>query len=175
MTALCMSVQQRHTLRLLLQTFAPAVYDNESAAAVLESALQRLPARRRDNLLLFLRVLDTPLPGLILVQRFTPFSKLDGGERERLLFALARSHVPQLRAGFQAFKRLCLFAAYAAVDAQGGNPLWREIGYPGPRADTPAADALARIKRASAATHPLAVDTNLNDMDCDAVVAGSGA
>lgn len=162
MAAFVLDDALRRTIGLLLETFAPEQCDRASAAATLESALGRLTEARRARLLLFARLLQTPLPAAMLLGRATPLAALDPAQRERLLFRLARSRVPALRSGFQAFKRLCLFMAYAALDARGSNPLWREIGYPGPRSD------------ASYAPAPLA-SRGLGDMECDAVVVGSGA
>lgn len=68
------------------------------------------------------------------------------------------------RTGFQAFKRLALFGAYAVSDERSRNPLWDRIGYPGPRSDRPSnAIAFPALR-------------GLDDVvRADAVVIGSGA
>jgi choline dehydrogenase-like flavoprotein len=93
-----------------------------------------------------------------------PFSGLDQDRRTRVLVAMGDSPFAQLRTGFQAFKRLCTSLAYSAVDAQGCNPLWPILGYPGPRSD-----------RAIPTSPGLPISEPSGDIEADVVVVGSGA
>ncbi|HEX8103165.1 MAG TPA: GMC family oxidoreductase N-terminal domain-containing protein [Solirubrobacteraceae bacterium] len=84
------------------------------------------------------------------------------------LLAWADSRSPQRRAAFLALRRGVLATAYAMGGSNGDrNPLWEEIGYPGPPGRLP--DAPPRALRPEPAP---AGDTTL---DCDVVVVGSGA
>jgi choline dehydrogenase-like flavoprotein len=66
---------------------------------------------------------------------------------------------------FQVFKRLSLLAFLGDTEVDGTNPVWPEIGYPGPVSAPPATPKSIR-------TTTLDGDTTLS---CDAVVIGSGA
>jgi choline dehydrogenase-like flavoprotein len=66
---------------------------------------------------------------------------------------------------FQVFKRLSLLAFLGDTEEDGTNPVWPEIGYPGPVSAPPATPKSIR-------TTTLDGDTTLR---CDAVVIGSGA
>jgi len=141
----------RRTIAGIFATFAPLQADAERGVATMVEALERLAPHRRAKLLLFVGLLR-------------PVMRLSPGARERVLRALADGPVAALRTGFQAFKRLSLFAAYAVADEGGHNPLWTRIGYPGPRADRPAVAVPFPALRSSAGT-----------LVADAVVIGSGA
>jgi choline dehydrogenase-like flavoprotein len=156
--------RERAVADALMATFAPPGYDRETTTAALTAALSRLAPHRLAKLRTLLGLFDGPLLSLVLAGRFASFVSLDLANRERVLRALADSPIAQLRSGFQAFKRLCAFLAYAAVDAGGRNPLWPGLGYRGPRDDRPAAgDRL-----------PLLVP-RADRLECDVVVVGSGA
>lgn len=66
---------------------------------------------------------------------------------------------------FQVFKRLSLLAFLGDTEVDGTNPVWPEIGYPGPVSAPPPTPKSIR-------TTTLDGDTTLS---CDAVVIGSGA
>src|SRR5258708_3967236 len=66
---------------------------------------------------------------------------------------------------FQVFKRLSLLAFLGDTEDDGTNPVWPEIGYPGPVSAPPATPKPIR-------TTTLDGHTTLN---CHAVVIGSGA
>ena len=134
-------------------------------ADAVEHSLQ--PTNARD----FRRVLtalDSPLYNLVLGGRPARFSRLAPKERESYLLAWRDSRLPLKRTAFQALKRLTLFMAYASVGAEGFNPNWQAVGYPGPHAahPEPTPDPLRLV--------PLSIvqDTRLS---CDVVVVGSGA
>lgn len=152
------------TLRILQATFSPPECDVDAAAAQVATALGLLPEHKRAKLRQLLHLLELPFFNLFRGGLFRPFSMLDQDQRTRVLVGMGDSIFPMLRTGFQAFKRLCTSAAYSAVDAQGRNPLWPILGYPGPRADRPA----------PASGLPIS-EPDSDEMHADAVVVGSGA
>jgi len=134
-------------------------------ADAVESSLQ--PGNARDFRRV-LSVLDSPVYNLVLTGRPVRFSGLGLASREKYLQAWRDSPVALKRTAFQALKRLALFLAYASVDANGINPNWSEIGYPGAHdpKPVPTPESL-RLKPLE-----IAADTKLS---CDVVVVGSGA
>jgi len=115
-----------------------------------------------------LSVIDSPLYNLLLTGRPVRFSGLDPTARERYLASWRDSSLGLKRTAFQALKRLTLFLAYASMDADGTNPNWAEIGYPGASLDTPVpTPGPLRLK-------PLHLDKDTK-IACDVVVVGSGA
>ena len=159
-----LTVSELATLRRLQETFSPLECDLDAATAQVAQALALLPVHKSDQLRSLLRLLETPLLSLLFAGRFSSFSALDQQGRTRLLVGMGASPLEKMRTGFQAFKRLCLSAAYSAVDARSQNPLWPIIGYPGPRGDRPTPPAGLPM------TEPH--ETRLS---ADAVVVGSGA
>jgi choline dehydrogenase-like flavoprotein len=145
------AARDRRTIAAIFATFAPPQADAERGVTTMVDALERLAPHRRAKLLLFVALLR-------------PLMRLSPGTRERTLRGLANGPVAALRTGFQAFKRLSLFAAYAVADEHGRNPLWTRIGYPGPRTDCPVAPAPFPAQRGATGT-----------LTADAVVIGSGA
>ncbi len=134
-------------------------------ADAVEHSLQ--PGNARD----FRRVLsvfDSPAYNLVLSGSPVRFSKLSPESRERYLQAWRDSPIGLKRTAFQALKRLALFLAYASMDADGRNPNWEAIGYPGPHRSppTPTPDSLRLA--------PLRVESDMK-VSCDAVVVGAGA
>ncbi|TAK01760.1 MAG: FAD-binding protein [Chloroflexota bacterium] len=93
-------------------------------------------------------------------------------DRERLLLRWARSPLGLRRSGFQAFRKLLSFLAYAApgTDGSARNPLATSLGY---MPDAPPTAA------APAAVRPLDLDRSANDdpvtLEADVIVVGSGA
>ena len=139
------------TLRAIFTTFAPSEADADSGVALMRDAFDSLAPHRRTKLRLFARVI-------------APLLRLPRPLREAALRSLADSPVADLRTGFQAFKRLALFAAYATQSQSGSNALWSRIGYPGPRADRPVTLVPA-----------LPTSSARGVLRADAVVIGSGA
>lgn len=150
-------------LGALLSTFAPQQTDAIAAGTALKTALSRLAPHKLAKIRDLLRLLAGPALAFALTGSPRSIVARDLAGRERLLRAMADSPIAQLRTGFQVFKRLCTFVAYAATDEAGKNPLWASIGYPGPRSD-------ARDAR----DPPTASDV-ADGIECDVVVVGSGA
>ena len=136
-------------LETIFRTFAPEHADVVAGVALMRAALDRLAPHRRAKLVLFARLLGPLMSAPRIV-------------REAALRACADGPIADLRTGFQAFKRLALFAAYASGSAS--NPLWARIGYPGPRSDRPAEAIPALVTSSARGT-----------LQADVVVVGSGA
>ncbi|MBI4307257.1 MAG: GMC family oxidoreductase N-terminal domain-containing protein [Chloroflexi bacterium] len=111
-----------------------------------------------------LGLFENRLVNLLLAGRFRRFSDLPQGVREAYLQSWAESGIAQQRIGFQMLKRLTCFLFYCAI-AEGGNPTWPAIGYPGPR---PAPVGRSRKLR----TVDVRADTTF---EADVCVIGSGA
>src|SRR5665213_1206866 len=156
-----LSRSQQATLDALVDTFAPGDADVVGTRTAVAAALDRLAPHRRKRLLTALNLLAHPLALLALAGRPRAFARLDRAHRERAVLRMAR--IALLRPAFDAFARLSLFAAYGVGDAAGRSAVWTRLGYPGPRADVPAATAF-----------PLAAPP-LEAIAVDAVVVGSGA
>ncbi len=86
-------------------------------------------------------------------------------QRVAVMSAWSTSRLAFRRQLFQVFKRLSLLAFLGDTEDDGTNPVWPEIGYPGPVSAPPATPKPIR-------TTTLDGDTTLS---CDAVVIGSGA
>jgi choline dehydrogenase-like flavoprotein len=146
--------------------YARSARDLDLALLVAE-ALARESMQSRAEIAQLLRLLGSPLGGLMLAGQPTGFAGLSPTAREGALRRMGLSPLPQLRRGFAALKRLTLFLFYAAPAADGHNPNWPALGY------RPAYPAEARQQTHRAiCTLPITRDTVLN---ADAVVVGSGA
>jgi len=94
-----------------------------------------------------------------------PFHRWAREQRVAVMSAWSTSRLAFRRQLFQVFKRLSLLAFLGDTEDDGTNPVWPEIGYPGPVSAPPATPKPIR-------TTTLDGDTTLS---CDAVVIGSGA
>lgn len=122
-----LSESERRTLAVVCEAFTPG--RDVAVAAAVEGAMGALSTRQLRELRLFIRLLDSSLFVLGVIGRRAGISALSPEERERLLLALARSGIPQLRSGYQALKRLACFLTYSVVESTGANATWLEIGY----------------------------------------------
>ena len=118
----------------------------------------------RNRLRLLLRTLDNPVVNLLFAGKLAAFTALLPVEREAVLRGYSRSRLALRRAGFQALKRLVHVAHYC-WPVNGRHPAWEANGYPGP------------LPEPSSAVDPLPALVIERDtvLDCDVVVAGSGA
>jgi choline dehydrogenase-like flavoprotein len=113
---------------------------------------------------LLLRSLEQPATVRVLGGPARPFSKLGHSQREQVLLSLATSPLPQLRAGFQAIKRLVSFLFYSLPGADGDNPAWAALAY-SPSRNQPAHAPILNLTRITGPT----------TFECDVCVVGSGA
>ncbi|MDU0369699.1 FAD-dependent oxidoreductase [Hymenobacter endophyticus] len=170
------------TLRALADTFIPGLPPLPDAADAaywarrgsegvnldkLAAAIAAQPAGAQREFRQLLHLLETPVLGLAWFGPLRPFARLEPGQREKLLQSWAASPLPQLRKGFQALRKLCMFLYYGGSTPGQGRFVWEHIGYPGPQAtDEPVATE-----------KPLHVLRPTQDVryDCDVLVIGSGA
>jgi choline dehydrogenase-like flavoprotein len=135
-------------------------------AASMADTFARLPSRAdRRRLQLIVRILGSRAGSLVLTGRLTPFHRWPREDRISVMAAWSTSRLALRRQLFQVFKRLSLLAFLGDTEADGSNPVWPEIGYPGPVTAPPPTPKPIR-------TTLLDGDTTLT---CDAVVVGSGA
>jgi choline dehydrogenase-like flavoprotein len=173
-----LSDRERNTLVALCRTLLPALdpHNGDDAGLFREDALKRgVPRRVEDTLSiltegdrarfrLFLRVLDQPLFSVFHCGRTQRFASLSQSDAERMLASMSTSRVPDLRAGFQAIRRLATFHYFSALESAENDAVWNALGY---KASTnpPAAPSPVVL------TH---IDSKAA-LSCDACVIGSGA
>src|SRR2546421_1700699 len=135
-------------------------------AASMEETFRRLPSEAdRRRLRLIVGVLGRRSGTFLLTGRPVPFHRWPREQRVRVMSSWSTSRITFRRQLFQVFKRLSLLAFLGDTEDDGTNPVWPEIGYPGPVSAPPATPKSIR-------TTTLDGDTTLS---CDAVVVGSGA
>jgi choline dehydrogenase-like flavoprotein len=132
----------------------------------LVNALAAAPPETWARFRQLLRLLGSPVFGLLLAGRPSGFASLPPRLRETALRRMAESRLPLLRQAFQALKRPVAFIFYSApVGAE--NPSWNAIGYVPNRPPATTARAPKSIRLL-----PVTADVELT---ADAVVIGSGA
>lgn len=97
---------------------------------------------------------------------FRRFADLSQDDRERVLRSWCDSRLPQRRAAFQALRKVATSLSYILPSADGRNPAWDAIGYPGPPGRV--------VDPPPKAIQPMAVDQDTT-LVCDVCVVGSGA
>ncbi|KAA8883882.1 FAD-binding protein [Nocardia colli] len=167
------TVAQRAALSMICDTFVPGDGASLPAASELGAVdtVFRLLARSpreadRKQLAMLLGWWDSRLTGVLLGVGARRFSMLSQQERERALLRLGDSRLAPVRAIFQALKQAALLAYNVTPGPTGTNPLWKEIGYPGPAGPlgTAAQPVLTPIRC-----------TENTTLTCDVVIVGSGA
>jgi choline dehydrogenase-like flavoprotein len=158
------------TLTSLAATFVPAA----NAAQIGDLAAQALgraadPAQM-TQLRLVLRALENPVANLLGGGPAGAFSRMSGVDRERLLLRWAHSPIALKRSGFQAFRKLIAFLAYAAPGTDGPNPLLQAMGYV--TDDPPVTEDLSPVRATSIDRSPGGAPLTL---EADVIVVGSGA
>ena len=135
-------------------------------AGSMNDTFNRLPSRSdRRRLRMIVGVFGSRPGTLLLTGRLVPFHHWPRDERVALMAKWSTSRLTVRRQLFQVFKRLSLLAFLGDAEADGSNPVWPEIGYPGPISAPPPIPKPIR-------TTVLDGDTTLT---CDAVIVGSGA
>ncbi|HEV2014048.1 MAG TPA: GMC family oxidoreductase N-terminal domain-containing protein [Candidatus Dormibacteraeota bacterium] len=135
-------------------------------AASMEETFRRLPSEAdRRRLRLIVGVLGLRSGTFLLTGRPVPFHRWSREQRVAAMSSWSTSRLAFRRQLFQVFKRLSLLAFLGDTEDDGTNPVWPEIGYPGPVSAPPPTPKSIR-------TTTLDGDTTLT---CDAVVIGSGA
>jgi long-chain-alcohol oxidase len=135
-------------------------------AASMEETFARLPSEAdRRRLRLIVGILGRRSGTFLLTGRPLPFHRWSRQQRVAVMSSWSTSRLRFRRQLFQVFKQLSLLAFLGDTDDDGSNPVWPEIGYPGPVSAPPPTPKAIR-------TTTLDGDTTLT---CDAVVIGSGA
>ncbi|MBF6327340.1 GMC family oxidoreductase N-terminal domain-containing protein [Nocardia transvalensis] len=167
------TAKQRAALGMICDTFTPGDGLTLPSATELGSVdtvfrlLGRSPREAdKKQLAMLLDLWDSPLTGLFTGRGFRRFSGLSQQEREQALLRLADSRLVPVRAIFQALKQAALLSYNVTPGPSGINPLWKEIGYPGP------AGPLQKAPQPALA--PLRYTGNTS-LTCDVVIVGSGA
>ena len=137
-----------------------------TAAGEMQRMIASIPSASDRRLLQgLIRLLGTRIGTFLLTGQLKPFHRWDRARRTRLLLAWSTSRLVFRRQLFQAFKRLALLAFLGTPDEDGTNPVWPDIGYPGP---------ISRAIPQPKTIRPLELDGD-TELSCDAVVVGSGA
>src|SRR5438067_9277667 len=135
-------------------------------AASMEETFARLPSPAdRRRLRLIVGVLGRRSGAFLLTGRPVAFHRWPREQRVAVMASWSTSRLAFRRQLFQVFKRLSLLAFLGDTEDDGTNPVWPEIGYPGPVSSPPPTPKVIK-------TTMLDGDTTLT---CDAVVVGSGA
>src|SRR3979411_3104131 len=135
-------------------------------AASMEETFRRLPSEAdRRRLRLIVGILGRRSGTFLLTGRPLPFHRWSRQQRVAVLSSWSTSRLRFRRQLFQVFKQLSLLAFLGDTDDDGSNPVWPEIGYPGPVSAPPPMPKNIR-------TPSLDSDTTLT---CDAIALGSGA
>ena len=176
-----LTLQEFRVVEALCETFFPSLDPPAGADPAVEAYYQRNgrdlhiaflvaetlaqeDAATQQQLRQLFSLLQQPVSGLLLAGRPGAFIDLPQAQREKYLLAMANSTLPQLRQGYQAFKRLAGFLYFAVPDPEGHNPNWEVLDYTPPE-PPPAAPRPIQ---------PLSISGDMT-LECDAVVVGSGA
>lgn len=174
--------EEMHVLEIVCDTLLPALEpppgssdvvaayywrsaDDLHVAFLVAETLGQEHAQAREQFRQLLRLMSSPLLGLMLIGRASPFVKLSQEQRERYLLAMANNPLGQLRQGYQAMKRLAAFIFYAAPVENGANPNWSALDY---TPSTPTSPTMSQPIQ----PYTITGDTTL---EADVVVIGSGA
>lgn len=164
--------RRRRALADICDTFVPGSGGRPSASrlgvpeAFLTLAETSLRGADRRQLEALLSIWNTRGATSVGGGGFRHFGDLSQEDRERVLLSWCDSRLPQRRAAFQALRKAATALSYMLPAADGRNPAWDSIGYPGPP---------GRVAGASPkAIQPLVVGSDTT-LDCDVCVVGSGA
>src|SRR3954447_19640199 len=152
---------QRDTLKQVCDTFVPSVdvpddpsgfFARPASALMIPQAIEQqfasgaVPEEQLEGLRQLLDALAAQ-----------GFNEAPLAAREQMLHGFMDAD-PGALAGLSAFKGLTLMLFYGVPDAQGRNPNWDAIGYPGPRAAPPSPD---EAPKTISVTRPDAADLTL--------------
>ncbi|WP_040788581.1 GMC family oxidoreductase N-terminal domain-containing protein [Nocardia paucivorans] len=168
-----LTAKQRAALSMICDTFVPgdgATLPSASELGAVETVIALLGRNPREAELKqpakLLDLWDSPLLGLLTGNGPRRFSGLSQAERERALLRLGDSRSGAIRAVFQALAQASLLAYNITTGPTGSNPLWHEIGYPGPPG------LLESAPQPALTVHR---PTEPEALSCDVVIVGSGA
>ncbi len=127
--------------------------------------IAHLPVAEHQKFKKLCKTLASPWLGLTWLGPFKAADQLSQAQRTLLLQRWASSPLADLRNGFSSLKKLSGFFYFAGIQADGKNPNWQSLGYPGPPPFLPL----------SSSTLPVNTIDNDTSLDCDVLVIGSGA
>ena len=169
-----LSEEQRATLEALCDTFVPSVetdtHDELERGFMARSATDLACAPQIEGLMGDVMTPDeiAQFAGLLDALAGEGFLDADLDGRTALIHGIAEQD-PEAKHGLKAFKGLTVLFFYGLPDENGSNPNWEAIGYPGPKAPPPSADAAPKTLTLHEVTGESAT------VSCDVVVVGSGA
>ncbi|GAB4522884.1 MAG: GMC family oxidoreductase [Anaerolineae bacterium] len=188
-----LSSTERQTLHLVCETLIPTLtpeQGDDPTLFSLSAAQMNIPAHVEDlltrvtddtqkqQLKLFLRLMETGFLNGLLAGQWAPFSQMPPAAREHVLFRLATSPLERMRTAFLTIKRPALYLYYAISgaaitgSANGGavpsdkpvNPIWPGIGYHVPEQAAPTPKPIVPYQPNGARI-----------LETDVLVIGSGA
>jgi choline dehydrogenase-like flavoprotein len=155
------------TLAALAETFVRGAATRRARLAA--QAIGLLDPAQSRQLRLVLRLVESRAVNLLLGAGPVAFRDMDVAARVRYLRGWAGSRLALRRSGFQAFKKLLCFLAYADPGEDGPNPLWQAIDY------APPIEPLA-VEPTPIRPHLLPADERAPlQLTADVVIVGSGA
>ncbi|MGW0183641.1 GMC family oxidoreductase N-terminal domain-containing protein [Nocardia sp. NPDC003345] len=167
------TAKQRAALEMICDTFLPGdglTLPSASELGAVDTVLELLARNPREadtkQLATLLGVWDSPVTGLLTGWGPRRYSKLSQEGRERAMIRLGDSRIGAVRAVFQALKQASLLAYNVTPGPTGSNPLWKEMGYPGPPG------TLATAPQPALTPQRI---TEPGTLTCDVVIVGSGA
>ena len=128
---------RRAVLRAVADTFIPPLPDGSPAGSLgvdldkLQEAIREQPEQAQHEFGQLLDLLTKSVLGLTWFGPLKAFRQLDPAQREHLLQSWANSHLPPLRKGFHALRKLCTFLYYGGSTAE-LPAAWSTFHYPGP-------------------------------------------
>lgn len=154
------------TLASIAETFVRGGAVRRARLAAL--AIESLDPAQVRQLRLVLRLVESRLVNLAIAGRPTAFRDLLPDARARYLLGWGTSRFALRRSGYQAFKKLLCFLAYADPGETGANPLWTTIGYRSP---------IEPLTEEPTPIVPLAMPASAAPvtLEADVVIVGSGA
>lgn len=126
--------------------------------------LRTLREDEKSRFRLFLRMLDQPWFIALQIGRASRFRSLGQADAEAVLVSLSSSRLADLRAGYQAIRRLATFVFYSVQCSAPHDPVWDAIGYV--PSNNPAAMP-SPLKLTPITAH--------TTVECDVCIIGSGA
>ena len=125
---------QRDTLAAIVDTFVPSVVRDDDPAGFFATKGTDVGAHLAAEQYLLTRLPAEQLVGmqqLLDAVAATGFGDQPQAAREATIAGLSGVS-PEIHAGVAALKQLSMLFAYGLPDAQGSNPFWAGMGYPGP-------------------------------------------
>lgn len=164
---------QRATLEALCDTFVPALdsgsHDPTEREFMARSATDLLVPAQVEGLMAQVMLPEevAQFAGLLDALAAEGFDGADLAGRTQIVHAFNQD--PAAKLGLKAFRNLTFLFFYAGPDAQGRNPNWEHLGFPGPKSAPPTPEEAPKTLNLQA------VEGEQMTLSCDVCVVGSGA